>query len=60
MIDFQFKTNLFHTSIMVGSKIGGGVGAFSLIVNGGGVGGGGAVCLFRIQKNRDLNREFVF
>ena len=32
--------------MIVGSNIDGGVGAFSLIVNGGGVGGAGAVCLF--------------
>ena len=33
------------TSIIVGSLIVGGVGAFSLMVNGGGVAGAGAVCL---------------
>jgi hypothetical protein len=48
LIKFIFKkisNQNYNTSIIVGSKIGGGVGAFSLIVNGGGVGGGGAVCL---------------
>lgn len=32
--------------MIVGSAYGGGVGAFSRIVSGGGVGGGGAVCLY--------------
>ena len=38
------KLNYF-TSIIVGSPKSGGVGAFSRIVNGSGVGGHGAVCL---------------
>ena len=36
--------------MIVGSIIGGGVGAFSLMVNGGGVGGAGAVCLNKIRS----------
>ncbi len=47
----NLKKLKYFTSIIVGSPKSGGVGAFSRIVNGSGVGGHGAVCLKKKQEN---------
>jgi hypothetical protein len=59
-----FKNVLKHfeyiTSIIVGSICVGGVGGFSLIIKGGGVGGAGAVCLKILNKNYQMFKLALF
>ena len=53
----NLKKFKYCTSIIVGSPKSGGVGAFSRIVNGSGVGGHGAVCL---KKTRKFKMRLIF
>jgi hypothetical protein len=47
-------------SIIVGSVLAGGVGTLSRIVNGGGVAGGGAVCLFILWNILNIKLKNTF